>query len=214
MSSKLQVEMRFHLASGIHVTGERAKLWTDKALTMDWDTAKPTIPATSLKGWLRENAESLLRGLGTEACDGSMADTTCGKCVVCETFGSPRKRSPFRFYDAVLSNANTDVRVNVSLSRHRKTSYEERLVSTEVAWQENLSAQVDGFFNSSEDAQKAAALLYVSAKEGFAMGAARSRGLGWLQLKEFQARLDDSLLSEDTLIDAIRKLLPRGKANQ
>lgn len=200
MSHKLEIEMRFSLLSGVHVTGEQGKLWTDKTLVVDWfEGRRPVVPATTVKGWLRESAERLLRGLGVNACDGSTAQTICGTCVVCGIFGSPRRRSPLRFQDAVLSDAATDVRMNVSLSRHRKTSYEERLFSTEVAWQRILQAKVSGFFASVDDAKKATALLYFAAKAGFAIGAARSRGLGWLRLEEFEARLDGAVLSHEEL---------------
>lgn len=65
MVHPLQIELVFQLNSGVHITGELAKLWTDKALVVDWrDGSKPVVPATTLKGWLRERAERILRGLG------------------------------------------------------------------------------------------------------------------------------------------------------
>lgn len=205
MSHALQIEMRFSLLSGVHITGEQGKLWTDKALVVDWEEGKhPLIPATTLKGWLRESAERLLRGFGARACDGSSAQTICGTCVVCAVFGFPRSRSPLRFEDATLSEAATDVRMNVSLSRHRKTAYEERLFSTETAWQKTVQAKLRGHFGSKADARSAAALLYFAAKAGFAIGAARSRGLGWLRLEEFQARLDGTALRLEELAEVLK----------
>jgi len=207
MIYRLWVDMQFHLLSGVHVTGEQGKLWVDKALMVDWHHGEhPIVPATTLKGWLRESAERLLRGLGINACDGSTAMTICGTCPVCDLFGSPKKRSSLRFQDAVLSDALTDVRMNASLSRYRKTTYEERLFSTEIAWHYALNAKVLGFFTSEIDAKKAAALLWFAAKAGFAIGAARSRGLGWLELAEFQAQTDDSLLSYNEMTDTITNL--------
>ncbi len=205
MSHALQIEMHFSLLSGIHITGEQGKLWTDKVLVVDWEESKhPIIPATTLKGWLRESAERLLRGLGVDICDGSTPQTVCGKCVVCAIFGSPRQRSSLRFEDALLKEAATDVRMNVSLSRHRKTAYEERLFSTETAWQKTVQAKVSGIFASDAQAKVAAALLYFSAKAGFAIGAARSRGLGWLHLEEFQARLDGTALRLEELAEVLK----------
>jgi len=55
----LRVDLRFRWHSGFHISGERVELWTDKALALDWkDEAFPTIPATTLKGWLREGARA------------------------------------------------------------------------------------------------------------------------------------------------------------
>jgi CRISPR/Cas system CSM-associated protein Csm3 (group 7 of RAMP superfamily) len=89
MVHPLQIELVFQLNSGVHVTGELAKLWTDKALVVDWrDGTKPIVPATTLKGWLREAAERILRGFGLNICDSSRADTVCGACPVCEVFGA------------------------------------------------------------------------------------------------------------------------------
>jgi hypothetical protein len=143
---------------------------------------KPIVPATTLKGWLREAAERILRGFGLNICDSSRADTVCSACPVCEVFGAPRLRSPIRFADAILEDPATDVRMNVSLSRHRRTAYEERLFSTEVAWHSRMRARIEGWLDSQERALQAAALLLLAAKAGYAIGAARSRGLGWIRL--------------------------------
>jgi len=206
MICRLRIDMQFHLLSGVHITGEQGKLWVDKALVVDWHNGEyPIVPATTLKGWLRESAERLLRGLGIHACDVSNAMTICGTCAVCDLFGSPKKRSPLSFQDAVLSDALTDVRMNASLSRYRKTTYEERLFSTEIAWHNALNAKVLGFFTSEIDVKKAAALLWLAAKAGFAIGAVRSRGLGWLELAKFQVQLNNTMLSYDEMTDMIAK---------
>lgn len=200
MSTRLEVLLTFRLRSGVHVTGEQGKLWTDKALVVNPQDGKtPVVPATTLKGWLRESAERLLRGLGQPACDGSRPAAMCGSCPVCALFGAPRRRPPLRFSDAVLKDSTTDVRMNVSLSRHRKTAYEERLFSTEVAWQKELTAHIEGWFTSREEAERAAALLYLAARSGFALGAARSRGLGWLKLENVAASVDGEKLADEDL---------------
>ncbi|GIX08052.1 MAG: hypothetical protein KatS3mg115_2455 [Candidatus Poribacteria bacterium] len=183
--------MRFRLASGVHITGERVELGVDKAFVVDWHMDRspvPIVPATTLKGWLREGAERVLRGVGLSACDGSSPQTVCGECLVCKVFGSPQRRSPLRFRDVRLREALWDVRANVSLSRHRKAAYEERLFFSEVAWQSGFEARVMGVFPSQEEALQAAALLYLPAQLGVALGAARSRGLGWVELEDFSVR--------------------------
>jgi CRISPR/Cas system CSM-associated protein Csm3 (group 7 of RAMP superfamily) len=208
MPHRLRVEMKFALISGLHITGEQGKLWTDKALTVDCRDGKtPIVPATTLKGWLREGAERTLRGWGQQVCDSSRPGEMCNACLVCEVFGSPRRRSLLRFSDAELREGVADVRMNVSLSRHRKTAYEERLFSTEVAWQRELTAHIEGWFGSRAEAQRAAALLYVAAKAGFAIGAARSRGLGWLKLEAFTAIVDGEKLPDEDLIAQSKALV-------
>jgi CRISPR/Cas system CSM-associated protein Csm3 (group 7 of RAMP superfamily) len=208
MPHRLRVEMKFALISGLHITGEQGKLWTDKALTVDCRDGKtPIVPATTLKGWLREGAERVLRGLGQAVCDGSRPGEGCGTCLICMVFGAPRRRSSLRFSDAQLRDSITDVRLNVSLSRHRKTAYEERLFSTEVAWQKELTARIDGWFGSSVEARQTAAVLYLAAKAGFAIGAARSRGLGWLKLEAFTAIVDGEKLPDEDLIAQSKALV-------
>jgi CRISPR/Cas system CSM-associated protein Csm3 (group 7 of RAMP superfamily) len=207
MTRHLWIELVFELNSGVHVTGERAKLWTDRALVVDWrDGKKPIVPATTLKGWLREAAERILRGFGLNVCDSSRADTICGACPVCEVFGAPRLRSPIRFADAILENAATDVRMNVSLSRHRKTAYEERLFSTEVAWRSRIRAQIEGWSNSQEKAIQAAALLLLAGRAGYAIGAARSRGFGWVRLVQWTVKVNEQEFAQEMLFEQMRRL--------
>ena len=210
MPYRLQIETKFGLVSGLHITGEQSKLWTDRALVVDWRDGKvPIVPATTIKGWLRESAERTLRGWGQQVCDSSRPGEMCNACLVCEVFGSPRRRSPLRFSDAELREGMADVRMNVSLSRHRKTAYEERLFSTEVSWQRELTAHIEGWFGSRAEAQQAAALLYIAAKAGFAIGAARSRGLGWLELVDFTASVDGEKLLDEDLVAQSKALVSR-----
>jgi CRISPR/Cas system CSM-associated protein Csm3 (group 7 of RAMP superfamily) len=207
MVHNLHVELNFELTSGVHVTGERAKLWTDKTLVVDWhEGKKPILPATTLKGWLRESAERILRGLDQNVCDSSRADSICGSCLVCKVFGAPRKRSPLYFSDAVLEDPATDVRMNVSLSRHRKTAYEDRLFSTEVAWAKRVHARIEGWFDSQDKALQAAALLVLAARAGYAIGAARSRGLGWIRLAQWTVKVDGQEIPQAILFEQIRIL--------
>ncbi|MCS7263679.1 MAG: RAMP superfamily CRISPR-associated protein [Armatimonadetes bacterium] len=200
MAVRLNFEIRFRFRSGFHTTGDRVELWTDKAVALDWrEGENPIIPATSIKGWLRENAERVLRSFGQKVCDGSQPATICGKCLVCELFGHPRKKSPIRFEDAILENSLSDARTNVSLSRYRKTAYEERLFTTEVAWANGFVFKGEGFFSTSQEAEKAATLLWLAARLGFAIGASRSRGLGWLEFEDFCAQCDGASIDVASL---------------
>jgi CRISPR/Cas system CSM-associated protein Csm3 (group 7 of RAMP superfamily) len=205
----LRVDLRFRWHSGFHISGERVELWTDKALALDWkDEAFPTIPATTLKGWLREGAERALRGLGVEVCDASQAGTTCGICPVCEVFGHPRGKSPLFFEDVVLRDTLRSTRMGVSLSRFRRTAYEERLFSLETGFCPGFQASVRGIFAAEEKAKKAASLLFAGVRVPFALGAGRSRGLGWFSFEErgFVASVNGTSLKEEDLISELLAL--------
>ncbi|MCS6966768.1 MAG: hypothetical protein NZ473_08410, partial [Candidatus Kapabacteria bacterium] len=56
------------------------------------------------------------------------------------------------------------------------------------------------------DAYKAAALLWLGAKVGYAIGAARSRGLGWVQLREFRSRVDGHSVDEESLVGTLQHI--------
>ncbi|MDT7972426.1 MAG: RAMP superfamily CRISPR-associated protein [Armatimonadota bacterium] len=206
----LEFTMQFRLLSGLHTTGDRVELWTDKALALDWHTGrKPIVPATSLKGWLREGAERILRAVGRPACDGCQPSSICGNCLVCEFFGHPRAKAKLVFEDGKLESERRATRTSVSLSPYRKTAYEERLFTTEVAWGQILTVQGKGFFATHEEAKRAAALLWLVAKAGFALGGARSRGLGWLELIAFSARCDGQEIAGEE-IQGVAEALVRG----
>jgi len=213
MTHRLQVSVTFHLHSPVHITGERAELYTDKALLLDPCGQHALIPATTLKGWFRESIERALRGMDLPACDGTQAELMCGQCLVCQLFGHPRGRAPLRFSDVRLGG-DRDVRMNVSLSRHRRVSYEERLFSTEVAWFPEFVCDIDGTLHDVQLAKSAAALLYLGAKMGFALGAARSRGLGWVALRDYQARLDNQLLPISDLVHHLHALAQTKQESQ
>jgi len=203
----LDFKIRFTLISGLHITGDRAELWADKSLALDWYKGeKPLVPATSIKGWLRENAERVLRSLGKEICDGSQPSNLCGRCLICQVFGHPRGKAQLLFEDGKFKIEERNTRTSVSLSRHRKTAYEERLFTTEVVWGQMLTAEGRGFFPSSDEARRIAALLWLATRAGFALGGARSRGLGWLELKEFTARCDGQEITEAVLKTAAEEL--------
>lgn len=207
MPVRLDLKVIFGLASGLHVTGDRAELWIDKAVVLGWGKdKKPIVPATSIKGWLRENAERVLKALGREVCDSSQPSSICGSCVICRVFGHPRGRARLFFEDARFESSEMDIRTSVSLSRHRKTSYEERLFTTEVVWGGKLVVKGWGFFDTVDKAIEAAAFVWLAAKAGFALGAARSRGLGWLTMEKFTALCDGREIAEEELAEEARKL--------
>lgn len=208
MAGILHVELSMRMASGFHVSGERLELWVDRTLCLDWGKgAFPMIPATSLKGWLREGTERLLRSLGISACDASTPTTVCGTCPVCRIFGHPRGKSPLQFENVVLRDAFRETRMSVSLSRYRKTAYEERLFSTEVGTAPGFTVPIRGLFPNDHEGKRAAALLFAASRVPFAIGGGKSRGLGWVTREAFSATLNGRLLSEEELFQELEALI-------
>ncbi|GBD36209.1 hypothetical protein HRbin36_01330 [bacterium HR36] len=206
MVHRLAIALDFQLQSPVHITGESAELYTDKALLLDWQGEHALIPATSLKGWLRDNIERALRGMKISVCDSSQAELLCGQCIVCQLFGHPHRRALLRFSDIQLTEDIRDIRMNVSLSRYRRASFEERLFSTELAWLPKFSCSIDALMDDAQLARTAAALVYLGARTGFALGAARSRGLGWVTLTGYQASIDGTALNPEDLHPHLKNL--------
>lgn len=206
MQGMLRVECTFRFASGFHVSGDRLELWVDKALLCDPEGHFPMIPATTLKGWFREGAERALRSLGIPACDASSPATICGTCPVCLVFGHPRKKSLLTFENVTLKDASRDTRMSVSLSRFRKTAYEERLFSLEVGSCSSFSATIWGLFPDVHEAKRAALLLFLGSQIPFAIGGGKSRGLGWLRCEEFVATFDGQTLPQEDLLEELEAL--------
>jgi CRISPR-associated Csx10 family RAMP protein len=113
---------------------------------------RPVIPATALRGALRENLEALLRGAGLAACDGGTGidpeqsdleeSRPCtlldgGRCVACRLFGSRAEgleKGARVFSSLILGDATLvgeDVRwsdrQHVSVSRSRRSAEANRL---------------------------------------------------------------------------------------
>ncbi len=212
MSAHLKITICFQFHSPFHITGEQTQLWIDRVLVLDWNEYKnPIIPATTIKGWLRERAESILRSIGLSVCDGSTSSTICGTCLICKVFGHPHKKSCLRFYDAKLSQCFRDIRMNASLSRYRKNSYEEHLFSIDLGWQKQWECKVHGFFDTQNEAIEAVALLWIGSTMSFAIGGARSRGLGWLKVKKFQAKIDGENISQNMIFQKIEEIAMSSK---
>ncbi len=211
--SNLCVRMTFEVSSPIHSTGDRLAFWIDKPTALDSNFGrKPVLTATSIKGLMRATAESLLRSQGKAVCLGPRPEQLCAdpmtSCVVCRHFGSPRMKSPLRFFQAWLDeDARRDTRMSVGIDRRRRVAREDHLFSIEVSQARNLLAEVTGVYPREEGAKEAIALLYVAAKGVFALGGGRSRGLGHVALARYDARLDGTGQSLDEVMGAVLEIL-------
>ena len=195
---EVKITIKFLLKSPIHSTGDRMDLWVDKAVTTDplKKFREPVILASTIKGWLRDNTEYLLRGFGVDVCDIS---SICGKCIVCKIFGYPRKRSPLKFSNATFSDFYSHPRTSVALDRYTKTAKEGHLFDTEVVWSKELTLRIKGLFRNKEEAIESIVLIWLATKLGFAIGGGKSRGLGWIECKEFTATVDGGAIEVEKL---------------
>ncbi|MGQ9654651.1 MAG: RAMP superfamily CRISPR-associated protein [Thermodesulfobacteriota bacterium] len=206
MMEYLRITVDLELRTAFHTTGNLRRLGADKTMARNAE-GRLVIPATTLKGFLREKAEVLLRTWGHEVCTGPGLENTCdgqAPCLVCRVFGNPRHPSPLRFGDATLQTleAETAIRSGVGISRHRQASYPQRLffLETTEAMPTRWRAQCEGEFKDVRTAKAAAALVVLAARGGTAIGGGKTRGLGWIEKLQVRAALNESELLEQELV--------------
>lgn len=210
--AKLKVIITFSLNSPYHSTGDRLAFGIDKGIYLHQGDSKnetPAIPATSLKGIIRSQVEAIFRANGINVCPprpDEMCKNKDNACIVCKFFGAPRIKSPLIFQDAVLKNSTIDSRVGVGIERRRKTAKEDHLFSYEIGHGNELSTEINGHLPENR-ARKVCALLFLGAKTSFAVGGGKSRGLGWIDLKEFRAFVDDKELTIKEIENELREIL-------
>ncbi|MGB9872245.1 MAG: RAMP superfamily CRISPR-associated protein [Anaerolineae bacterium] len=200
----LVVELRFILNTAFHSTGNLRRLGVDKTLARNAE-GQWVIPATTVKGFLREKAEVLLRTWGHPVCIGPEPANMCDgqvPCLVCQVFGNPRHLSALRFADAApISEVGSGVRSGVAISRHRRAAYSQRLffVETTGPGATEWWAECEGDFQDVDEAKTAAALVALAACWGTAIGGGKSRGLGWIEKVQVKAVLNGTEVSEQEL---------------
>ncbi|WP_298490570.1 RAMP superfamily CRISPR-associated protein [uncultured Chloroflexus sp.] len=205
MMVHLLIELRFNLSTAFHSTGNFRRWGVDKALARDAE-GRQVIPATTVKGFLRERAEILLRAWGHAVCLGPEPANMCDgrtPCLVCQVFGNPRFPSPLHFADGVpLIEVSTTVRSGVAISRHRRAAYPQRLffIETTEPMPTRWQAQCEGDFPDKNEAQKAAALIAMAARWGTAIGGGKTRGLGWIKDVRVKAVLNGAEIPEQDLV--------------
>lgn len=197
---RLQIMLCLTMETAFHTTGNARRFGVDKVLARDAG-GRLVLPATSIKGFLREKAELLLRSWGQSVCVGPEPGQMCkgqNLCRICRVFGNPRQPSTLRFEDGrpggkdVEERERTDVRSGVSISRHRRATYAQRLFFIETTMPQPIQwqASATGYFPDADQAREAAALIALAAAWGVAIGGAKSRGLGWLKAIQVRAAID------------------------
>jgi len=184
------------------------------------------LPASTIKGKLRGEAERLLRTfrVGGKLCQGRLPATMCpavwwdkenappdDTCLLCRLFGSPWQPSPLSFSDVApqkISSKDTIVRPGIGLSRVRGTTQEDLLffVETTPALEEGLpfgNCNIEGEVAD----EQSAALLWMAVQQVAAFGSGRSRGRGWLKAKQIQLVAGEEQWDENRVAQVWRKWL-------
>lgn len=201
----LEIKLFFNLSTAFHTTGNLRRLGVDKALARDSE-GRWMIPATTVKGFLREKAEIILRTWGYPVCIGPEPGKMCNGqtlCLICQVFGNPRSPSALYFADGLPHvEVESAVRSGVAISRHRRAAYPQRLffIETTGPMPTQWWARCEGDFVDTGMAKKAAALVALAARWGTAIGGSKTRGLGWIQDVQVKATLNETEIPEQDLM--------------
>ncbi len=205
MMEHLHLTLHLILDTAFHTTGNRRRWGADKALAMSPNETF-VIPATTLKGALRDRAEVLLRTWGQHVCTGPTPETMCSNgddlCPACQVFGNPRFPSPLRFYDGQFEpDTVAQIRSGVSISRQRRAALPGRMFFMETTSPGPLEAIAvcEGYFPDRDSAARAWALVSLAARWVPAIGGGQTRGLGWIKEVEIVATLNDEPLPQQEL---------------
>ena len=211
---KLEAKLEFRITTALLIAGGEISsgLGIDKATIRDKD-GKLIIPASTIKGKLRDECQRILVGLNPNifVCMPPRAEAMCPQpfidkkqnsvrcCPICEIFGSPWDPCPLYFSDLIVTsedlNESRNIKIGVSIDRHSRTAKEKSLYYLETSPQGIEPA----FINSSKMSKgltvhgeikdaKHAALLYVGIQSLLNIGGSKSVGLGWLdgdKIKKF-----------------------------
>lgn len=170
----------------------------------------PLVPASSWRGRVRAQLESVLRGLDVPVCHPPNPARTCPHdpevlprlhrhdrrfCPVCELFGSPWRPSRIAFTDlthAAREGGEPPVseRINVAINRFLGTVEEERLFSYETAGFGSdeatrvLTGRVWGLMEKPQ-----AGLLLLGLRLPTHLGGKKARGLGSIRQADIQVKV-------------------------
>lgn len=203
MHIRIEVIARFVTPFSVG-TGALGGTAADKPLLKD-PQGLPYLPGSALKGLLRHEAEKLVRALrGDDAvCRPPNPAKMCPQgrppkdpyCPVCRVFGSPWRPSSLTFSDlkpdekqgrqVIQVVKDTGLRFGVGIGRYRGAAAEDLLYTIEVASATTavpFIGTIEGDIPDDEGRWPLAVVL-ASLRTIGAVGGARSRGLGWVNLE-------------------------------
>ncbi|GAH55958.1 unnamed protein product [marine sediment metagenome] len=208
--TKLEVKILFSLESPFHISADRLAFGIDNAICLDVISRfkeKPIIPATSFKGILRHNIETVLNSKEKFGCISPKPEEMCNECIICKNFGSPKNKALLMFEDISIEDGEINKRIGTAIERRRKITKEKQLFTYQTGFGKVSIAKIKGIFENENDALTACALLYIGIKVGFSLGHGKSRGLGWIKLKTFEAKIDNIKKNLEQIKDKIKEIL-------
>lgn len=215
MHHRIRLELEINFPYRWHTGSGEGSFVTDRLIRRDSQN-RPFIPASTLKGIIRQSCEKLSRTLGfLEPSDPHQPDLTQYQAFVPfqqmtspvdQLFGTKFEPGGLFFRDARLSDGediNTLARNRVARYRVLNTARDKHLFSSEYALPAKLITQIDGrhtnLVSYMDDYPPFAYCLLMAAV--FAVeriGGDKSSGAGWLNDPITIARTDYNGLSVDT----------------
>lgn len=177
----------------------------------------PYIPASTIKGKTRHAAEQIAATLGATVCATHHQMCRHTPCAVCRVFGAPWFPGTLQFNDLILSGPayvvslqeeptppRTETRMGVAINRRRRTAEEQHLFSTELLFP-GVPLEFSGALRGAV-ARGEAALVVAAIQHLFAVGRAKSRGLGWLEVSTLTVRENGAVVAAADLRAALEEV--------
>jgi CRISPR/Cas system CSM-associated protein Csm3 (group 7 of RAMP superfamily) len=192
----VEIVIRVTMDAPLHISAEtKINTEADRAL-LKQRHGLPYIPATSLKGRLRAELESLLGHFDRAAprSEGMQHPLTeqFDVDILTELFGSPWMESRLYFSDLHLTREfqdrkipTTQTRMGVGINPRRGVAQDQHLYSTEL-FLPGISLTFEGDVLVETSSVEHVALIIAGLKLVERIGSGRSRGLGWCKIEAVQ----------------------------
>jgi CRISPR/Cas system CSM-associated protein Csm3 (group 7 of RAMP superfamily) len=211
----LRIALTITLTSALAIgAGGSSGSLADRSVLRD-GRQQPIIPGSHIKGKTRHAAEQLVSQLAGVSVPAPFAawppDAPPAAAVIRALFGSQEYASPLRFADMRLQTISSmALRPSVSINRRRGTAEEARLLFQEAVV-EGTSFANEAAITGRLDDQAGAALLWAALRLTDRWGGAKTRGLGWADIK-VAVFWDGAHLDDETLAAGLSHLLPGERA--
>ena len=205
----LGIVLRLCFPGSVFIGGGVPRYGFDKVLIRAAD-GNLVIPASTVKGRLRDHCERVLRSLRQPICHPPDPATTCphfwwdrgqarnhdDPCAICLLFGSPWRQGAVRVSSVVCHTPEafsaqewrrfpyrTAVRPGVSISRARRAAASDRLFAVETS-AVGVNLEFEGHISGQLPRRAYVAILRAGLQSLVALGGNKSRGLGWIERPE------------------------------
>ncbi|MHA1796768.1 MAG: RAMP superfamily CRISPR-associated protein [Promethearchaeota archaeon] len=173
---------------------------------------KLIIPASTLKGKIRDECSRILRGLDYPGilCEPPVAENMCPQpsinksskieyCPICEIFGSPWKKGSLVFSDLICQEALLNeeelqelaIKVGIVINRQTRITRDKTLYYMETSPQHfkpEFANEISIY--GTIPSRKYAALLFCGIESIANIGSSKSIGLGWLKKNKIEIKLN------------------------